>query len=201
VLLSPLRGRQSDLDITERAVRQSWPLCLEKRAEIIQECARLALESASERVRVQAMRVLVQMDALNVRRERNEQEVEEAKAAMTAARQAWTQALENAQDPGETEKVHQEAKARADLLQERLDTLRKAADRWKKVTDDLWDKYRDEYIRQRKQLAEDRFVDAEAYIAKNDPCLHARRIAYDEFQIVKRLSLGLAGLRGICPLV
>jgi hypothetical protein len=93
------------------------------------------------------------------------------------------------------------AKARADLLQERLDTLGKAAERWKKVTDDLWDKYRDEYILQRKQLAEDRFVDAEAYIAKTDPNVHVRRIAYEEFQIVKRFQLGLGGLRGIFPLV
>jgi hypothetical protein len=62
------------LDITERAIGQGWPLSPKKRAEIIEECARLALESASERVRVQAMRVLVMMDALNIRRERNEQD-------------------------------------------------------------------------------------------------------------------------------
>jgi hypothetical protein len=132
--------------------------------------------------------------------QRTIREVEEARATMTAARQAWTQNLEKAEDPGESEKVYQEAKQRADLLEERLAALRTAAERWKKVTEELWDKFRAEFIQERRQLAEDRFQDAERYIATNDATLHVRRIAFEEFAVLTRFQLGLAGLRGICPL-
>jgi hypothetical protein len=69
-----LRGKQSDLTLSERAIRQGWPLSPEKRQQIIEECARLALHASRERDRIQAMRVLVMMDSLNIRREQNDQD-------------------------------------------------------------------------------------------------------------------------------
>jgi hypothetical protein len=60
--------------MTERAVRQGWPISDEKRAEIVRECLELALHASRARDRIQAMRVLLQMDSINVRRERNDQD-------------------------------------------------------------------------------------------------------------------------------
>jgi hypothetical protein len=87
VPLPPLRGRQSDLALTERAVRQGWPISDAKRAEIVQECVELALNAPRVRDRLQAIRVLVMMDSLNIRREHNDEESDKEERRLAVERQ------------------------------------------------------------------------------------------------------------------
>jgi hypothetical protein len=69
-------GRTLPLDLEERAIRQGWAIPEYKRQEIIEQALTLALAGESQRIKVQALRVLVMMDALNVRRERNDQDAD-----------------------------------------------------------------------------------------------------------------------------
>ncbi len=60
--------RLTDLHMTERALRQGWPISDEKRREITEQMTKLA--SAPEtrpRTRAMAVRVLAQLDSLNLR--------------------------------------------------------------------------------------------------------------------------------------
>jgi hypothetical protein len=80
VLLPRLEGSHvhEGFALELRALREGWPISEEKRRALVEEAYRLALHAAKETVRVQALRVLVLMDAVNVRRERHEQDDQHA---------------------------------------------------------------------------------------------------------------------------
>lgn len=54
-----------DLAIVRRALRERWPIPVEKRRDIAERVAKVAAESNDERSIVAAARVLAQMDGLN----------------------------------------------------------------------------------------------------------------------------------------
>jgi hypothetical protein len=76
VLLRRLEGSHvhEGFGLELRALRQGWPIPPEKRQVLVEQACHLALHAGKETVRVQALRVLVLMDAVNVRRERHEQD-------------------------------------------------------------------------------------------------------------------------------
>lgn len=68
-------GRRMPMELEERALNRGWPISEETRLAIIQDAIALATNpEKTDKVRLQAMRVLIMADSLNVRRERNEQD-------------------------------------------------------------------------------------------------------------------------------
>lgn len=57
---------KSDLNMARRAIRNRWPMTAETREKIRAEAMRLMAESDSDRAKLGAMKVLLEMDRLNI---------------------------------------------------------------------------------------------------------------------------------------
>ena len=69
--------------LTRRAIRSDWPIPAGARGQIVSEMVRLVFGGASDRVRIGAAKVLIAADAVNVRRESLDLQLERQKPSVT----------------------------------------------------------------------------------------------------------------------